>query len=527
LSGLDDVARRSARGGLYLFAGNLASELINAAGVVLVARLLPPEEYGVYGLSFILPMIFIMFSNWGIGEALTRFLARYRAEGREDEIPRMVAAGFLFNGGLSVALAAIMYALADPLASVALIRPGLGGLVRLSSAMIIILTLNTTATMVFYGLERMDLIAGVMVVGAVIRSSASPLLVMRGYGVEGSLTGYMIGYGVSVVISLVLIAREVRNIPGSGKGSVIDSLRTMLGFGMPLFAGNFIGGLGLRYQGLLQAWFATDVAIGNLSIATKFRSLVGLFTVPISSTLYPAFSRFSVREKPGELSSIFGASVRYATTLVIPVAFLVMVLSEPVVVTLFGWSYAQAPFFLSLALLDFLAVGLGSLSVVAFLNSQGDTQTTFRLNVVAVALMAAICTGLTWRYGLTGLLVGIFVSQFLGSAYGIYMIRGKYGLGVDLAHTGRVVLFSSISAAITYLVLDQIGGSSSILQLVIGSLVFLLVCMPLAPLTGAIVPRDIETVRGISRRAFGFYPLIAPFLDLEEWIAKKLRPPRG
>ena len=76
LSELDRAAEKSARGSIYLFMGNFVSEIINAVGVFLVARLLTPEEYGIYNVAFVLPFLFKMFSNWGVGETLKRFLAR-------------------------------------------------------------------------------------------------------------------------------------------------------------------------------------------------------------------------------------------------------------------------------------------------------------------------------------------------------------------------------------------------------------------------------------------------------------------
>ena len=122
MSEIDRAAEKSARGSLYLFMGNFLSEIINAVGVVLVARLLTPEEYGIYSVAFILPFLFVMFSNWGVGAALTRFLARYHEEGKWSKIKGMVTKGLAFNGGLALLLTAIMYVSADFLAETILLR---------------------------------------------------------------------------------------------------------------------------------------------------------------------------------------------------------------------------------------------------------------------------------------------------------------------------------------------------------------------------------------------------------------------
>jgi len=361
LNELDRAAEKSARGSLYLFMGNFLSEIINAVGVVLVARLLTPEEYGVYSVAFVLPFLFVMFSNWGVGEALTRFLARYQGEGRWSMIRGIVRKGLAFNGGLSLLLTSIMYVSADFLAETILLRPGLGSLVRLSSVIVFLFSLFNTISAIYYGLERMDISAALIVVASLIRSAMSPLLVGMGYGVPGALIGYIVGYGAALLIGVILLARETRREDRSADLSGGGSLGEMLRFGFPLFLGGFVGGLGLRYQGLLQVWFASDLVIGNLNIATKFKSLAGLFTVPIAASIYPAFSKFRFEEKREEMTKMFAASVRYATMLVIPVTLLIMVVAEPIVVALFGREYALAPFFLAIIVLEFLPVGLGSM----------------------------------------------------------------------------------------------------------------------------------------------------------------------
>ena len=523
MSDLDRAAEKSARGSLYLFMGNFVSEIINAVGVVLVARLLTPEEYGVYSVAFVLPFLFVMFSNWGVGAALTRFLAMYQGEGRWSMIRGIVTKGLAFNGGLSLLLTSIMYVSADFLAETILLRPGLGGLVRLSSVIVFLFSLFNTISAIYYGLERMDIIAALIVVASLIRSVMSPLLVRMGYGVEGALIGYMVGYGAALLIGVILLARETRREDRSADLSGDGSLGEMLRFGFPLFLGGFVGGLGLRYQGLLQVWFASDLVIGNLNIATKFKSLAGLFTVPIAASIYPAFSKFRFEEKREEMTKMFAASVRYATMLVIPVTLLIMVVAEPIVVALFGREYAQAPFFLAIIVLEFLPVGLGSLSVLPFLNSQGDTGTTLRLNLVGGGITVALCTALTWQFGIAGLLVGIVVSGVLGNAYNLFRTTRKYELGFDLLQTLRVAAFSVVAAGLTYAVMGYIGLGNPLVHSFAASFIFLALCMVLAPLTGAVTQQDILTIRGIVRRGFRGYSLLAPFLDLEERLVLLLQ----
>lgn len=518
---LDFVAEKSVRGSLHLFIGYLISEVINAITFIIVARILTPEEMGIYGLSFVLPNLFAVFSNLGLNQALTRFLARFQNEEKWDDSKRIIRFGFLFQGGLSCVLAALMYFSAVPLAVVVMNRPELVEIVRIMSLLVIVQSIYNMSVAVVTGLERMDLRGIMMIVFSLVRLVIAPVLVIRGYGVLGAIYGHIVGVGVATLITIILIVKYLRDKVGKTSQTIEATLPDMLRFGFPLFISTFLTNINMSYRGLLMAWFATNVAIGNLDIATKFISLIGMFTLPIMATIYPAFSKFTFSEQPEEMKALYRSSVRYATLLIIPATTIMAILSRPGIALLFDIRYELASGFLSLSLLQYLAVGLGSLSVYAFLNSQGDTVTSFRLNTVTLGLNVVLTTLFTWRWGVPGLLVAMFASSVVGTFVNQYIVNRKYGVSLDLLHTSRVIIFSIIGAALTGQTLLYFTGFGDIVKLCVGGIVFLIACLILAPLSRALVLSDINILRRVLRRLRFIYPLIAPFLDLEEKIIRR------
>ena len=518
---LDFVAEKSARGSLHLFIGNLISEVFNAVTIVIVARLLTPEEMGLYGLSFVMPGLFAIISNFGLNQAMTRFLARFQSEGRWDEIKRVVKVGFVFQGGLSCLLAVLVFFGAVPLATIVLKRPDFSGILQITSLLVVAQSLLNMATSAFFGLERMDLRGIIMIVASIVKAIFAPLLVIRGFGVNGLIYGHLIGTGAAAIVAVILLVFNLRGKKGDPGHPSEGSLPDMLRFGFPLFLTTFLVQINLSYQGLLMAWFTDNVAIGNLDIANKFLSLVGLFTVPIAATIYPAFSKFSFSVQPGEMKALYRSSIRYATLIIVPATTIMAILSGPGISILFGTRYEYAPGFLSLSLLRFLAVGLGSLSVYAFLNSQGDTVTSFRLNAIALGLNVVLGTVLTWRWGIPGLLVALFVSSMAGNFLSQYVVNKKYGAALDLIHTSRVVVFSLVGAGATWQTLQYFAGFGDIVKLCVGGVVFLIACLVLAPLSRALELNDIKILRRVLKRVRFVYPIIAPFLVLEEKIIRR------
>jgi len=67
------IAKESARGGYYLFVGNTLSTGILTVASIIIARLLGPNDYGLFSLTIAVPSLFIGLVDFGITSAITRF----------------------------------------------------------------------------------------------------------------------------------------------------------------------------------------------------------------------------------------------------------------------------------------------------------------------------------------------------------------------------------------------------------------------------------------------------------------------
>lgn len=69
------MARVSAKGGFNLFWGLTISTIISAIGVIIIARLLSPPEYGLVAIAMMTPGLVTLFRDRGVNSAiLIRFL---------------------------------------------------------------------------------------------------------------------------------------------------------------------------------------------------------------------------------------------------------------------------------------------------------------------------------------------------------------------------------------------------------------------------------------------------------------------
>jgi O-antigen/teichoic acid export membrane protein len=251
---------------------------------------------------------------------------------------------------------------------------------------------------------------------------------------------------------------------------------------------------------LLPIFYATENAtIGNYGIASTFVVLIGFFATPITTMLFPAFSKLDAQKDRRTLQNVFQYSVKYAALLVVPIAALVMCLAEPAVSTLFGQTYALAPLFLALLSLTYFFPAFGSLSVSNFISSQGKTTFILYLTLLSAAIGLPLGYTLIMQFGVLGLIVTTLETGIVTTIVPLVWVRKNYGLTVDLTSSAKIVLSSSAAAIVTYLFVSELGYSS-LIRLIIGALFFAIAFVAATLLTKTLNKSDIEN---LSKMASG------------------------
>ncbi len=102
----DDLARRLLSGGVWALVIKVASAGLSYAMFVLLARLLPADEYGRFAFGFSLAITFSLLISFGLPVAVLRFWPEYKARGETDLGRSFVARGFslVWIGAVAAAL---------------------------------------------------------------------------------------------------------------------------------------------------------------------------------------------------------------------------------------------------------------------------------------------------------------------------------------------------------------------------------------------------------------------------------------
>jgi O-antigen/teichoic acid export membrane protein len=521
-----DMAKVSAKGGFHLLWGLVISTVISSVGTIFIARLLGSDLYGLYTVVLTVPTLIATFRDWGVNSAMIRCAAQYRAEGRTDEVRSVFVSGLIFEIALGLLLSVVCFALSGFLATTILNRPAIAPLIQIASFSILAGALVNAASAAFTGVEKMELNSVMLICQSIIKTMVIIALVVLGLGTLGATTGYTIAYLCAGVIGLLLMWTIYRTLPKpvNNKLQINAYIGSMLQYGIPLSISGIIGAfIAQFYTILLPVHYTTDnVIIGNYGVASTFVVLISFFSLPITTMLFPAFSKLDAQKDKQTLKNVFQFSVKYASLLVVPVAALIMCLSEPAISTLFGVTYSSAPLFLSLSAINYLYTAFGNLSTGNLINSQGHTTFNLYMTLLMAAIGIPMGYILIMNFGVIGLIATSLTAGLPGTFISLGWAKQRYGVTVDWMSSGKILFSSAIAAIVTYAIVTELGFASWI-RLIIGVVLFLLILITAILLTRAITRSDIDNIRAMVSGLGPIGKTVNTFLNLIEKIMTAIK----
>ena len=499
MSKASEMARVSAKGGFHLLWGLVLSTVISAIGTIFIARILGSDNMGLYAIAIAAPNLISTFRDWGITTAMIKYSAEYNSANDVSKIRSVFVSALSFEIMIGLVLSVLSVALSPFLAGL-YGRPAIAQLIQIASLFILTGALVNAATAAFTGMEKMHLNSIMLIVQSVVKTALTLGLVIFGFGTLGAIDGFSLGVLVAGVTGVLLVFTMYRSLPKptNGKLEFMKTIKMMLKYGLPLSIGSILAGFLTQFYSFIMAIFVTDNSlIGNYTVAVNFVVLITFFATPVTTMLFPAFSKLDAKNDHETLKNIFQYSVKYASLIVVPVTVLVMALAQPAIGTIFQGKYVQAPLYLALLAVIYIFTALGSLSSGNIINGQGYTKYNLKLTLVTVTIGFPLSFVLTSLFGIIGLIVATTIVGLPSLFLSLRFIKKNFGVSVDWVSSGKILFSSGAAGAITYVAISLLPFSN-LVQLVVGVIIFVVVFIVLAVVSRTINKADLVNIRAIS-----------------------------
>jgi stage V sporulation protein B len=378
-------------------------------------------------------------------------------------------------------------------------KPDATFLVAFASINILSTSIFTITHSILIGFEKMKFISIVLICQGIVQCVLGPALVFFGFGAFGALLGFITASVVACVISILIvylfIFRKLEKVHVS-RSDIIGTLKSLLKYGIPLAIGVIISGLLLQFSSFMMALYVKDLAlIGNYKVATNFGLLIGFISSPIITVLFPAFSKLNPKIEPDVTKSVFTSSIKYSALLIVPATLAMIVLSNPLIGTLYGAKWPVASLFLILSIAGNLYSVFGNLSVANFLSALGHTKFLLWLNLISLAIGIPLTFILISWMGISGMLISPLISGIPSLFLGLHFLWKKYRVKIDYKVSASIFLSSALAAAVAYI--STTLPVANFIKLAVGLVLFLAVYLISTPMIGAINSADITFLKAM------------------------------
>ncbi|MDZ4135796.1 MAG: lipopolysaccharide biosynthesis protein [Paracoccaceae bacterium] len=372
--------------------------VLQIIALVFLARLLTPQEFGLFAAALVIGGFSAIFSELGVSPAIVQ---------RKVLESRHVRSGFTLSVALSLAVALAVFLCADTIAAFFQI-PALADVVRVMVFGFPLQGISTVAQSMamrnfrFRWLALVD--ASAFALGFVV---VAPVLTVLGYGVYALVGAYLTQHGVRTLILLSGQSHEKKPM------LQMQAVKELLYFGAGFTLAKLGNYLATQADNLVVGRWLGPTALGLYSNAYQLMaSPATLMGQVLDRVLFPTMA--SVQHEPDRLIRAYRSGVFVCAAIMLPVSVVIAILAPEIVLVLLGPSWIEVTIPLRILAFGMLFRTSYKISDTIVRATGAVYARAWRQAIFAVAVFLGALGGQHW--GLGGVAVGVFLALALNFA---------------------------------------------------------------------------------------------------------------
>jgi O-antigen/teichoic acid export membrane protein len=242
------------------------------------------------------------------------------------------------------------------------------------------------------------------------------LLVLFGWGA----LGMAVGLTAATILTIPFTYYYLRVSPSIPNRKTLNSIWSYARYSIP---GAAVGRVYNRFDVLLLGFLISPAAVAQYEIALKLTVPAMLVSNIVGNGLMSRVS--NIDSKGGQFHTDIKNSLAFSSILSIPIFFGALLLSEPLVLTIYGSEYKNAaPLLIGLAL--FRLFGSQSNPLNRVLSGLDKPDINVKIGVVALCVNIVIGVPLTVWIGPIGVVVGTVIAESLKYGVSAYVLRQEH-----------------------------------------------------------------------------------------------------
>lgn len=420
------VGHISRQSGSY-FAGTLFTTGLGYLFKVYLARVLGPEDLGIYALGVTLIGFFGIFNTLGLPQSAVRFVASYQAAKKYRELHALIwrGAGILLIA--NVVLAIVLLTFGRLVAVRFYHTPALVSYLPLFALMMLLAIISTFYGKVLAGYRDIKLRTWIVnLIGSPLNMALAIVLISVGLGLRGYITAQIIG---SLAVCIMLLFAVRRFTPQAARFSaqpfssppkeVWEFSAAMLGIGLLEFLVSQVDKVALGF-------YLGARAVGIYSVAAALVVYVPLVLSSINQIFAPTIADLHTRGEIALLSRLFQSLTKWAFGLTLPLATVVIVFAHPLM-RIFGPGFENGwPILVIGTAGQLVNCGVGSVGYLLLMS--GHEKQLIKVQIAMALLMVVASIALVPALGIVGAAVAAAITNVGMNIVNLLVVKKTLGI---------------------------------------------------------------------------------------------------
>lgn len=395
-----------------LLGANGIAIILGFIATALTARLLGPENYGIFALALVYQVTIsrlVSFNGW-------QALIKYGAEClHRDDLPglrQLIKIGFCVDIGTAVFGAGLALFLSDFVVYFLGWQQNIRPLLLLSSVTLLF-SWNGTPVGLLRLYNRFEILGGIAVFSALVRLAGVGWCLLTSQDVVGFILIYVLSTSIGQLFQTI-VSLWVCSKNGVGNfifEPVTDISKKFPGIWDYIWTTNFHSSIRMLTREADEIFIAglTDpLAFGLFKIAKQFSRLFSMLIDPLTQSIYPELTRLWVSGDKRIFLSIIKRTTFFVSSIAIGIWFAFVLSGNWLVVFVFGTAYRDA---YSIAVVYMLALilSLSTFSIHPTMLAIGRPRVALAILMVATCVYFAVLFFLLGLMGIIGAAISYLI----------------------------------------------------------------------------------------------------------------------
>lgn len=406
-----DLGDRAARSARHLSTGQIARFALHACGLLILSRLLPPEDFGYVAIATTILAVTETVRDLGLSAAAIR--APELSTGQRDVL-------FWINTGIGAVIAALLLVSSGWLGGI-FDEPALVGVVQ---AIAVVPLINGATTQYRAGLQRsmhFRAVATIDVLAAVSGLATAIVLALTGAG-YWALVAQAVVIPVVTMLGSIAVGRWAPGLPRRAPGT-----GALLAFGMHVSASQVLIQVGNSIDTLAVGWTSSASAVGYYNRAYQL-AVLPMSQIRAPATMVATSVLSKLQGERGRLASFVETGQTALLLVTLPITATMIAAPHQVVAVILGpqWTTA-APVVAVLS----VAAAMQGFAVVAnwIFVSTGNGRSLSAYSLVSLLLKVGGVLSLAWA-GPLGVAAGLTAALVLAAPIALIWATRSAGMRV-------------------------------------------------------------------------------------------------